>query len=270
MGTPHAHTVIHGIGTLVTPARVPAPIRGTDLAAVLEIADAAIAVGEDGAILASGPEVDVRAAVATDGDTHFHDARGALAIPGLVDCHTHPVFAGDRAAEFELRNLGAGYEAIHAAGGGIRASVARTRAALDDGTIAPQVRRHLDWMLAAGTTTAECKSGYALTIEHELESLRVLQAVAADHPLRTTRTLLAAHTVPEEYDGRKDGRSRIGWGHSTYEEGAKIAIAAGVKRYVLFHHDPEQDDAAVRDKERRAQALFPESICAYEGLVLET
>ena len=76
--------------------------------------------------------------------------------------------------------------------------------------------------------------------------------------------------TPEEYDGRKDGRSRVGWGHSTYEEGAKIAIAAGVKRYVLFHHDPEQDDAAVRDKERRAQALFPESICAYEGLVLET
>jgi phosphoribosyl 1,2-cyclic phosphodiesterase len=76
--------------------------------------------------------------------------------------------------------------------------------------------------------------------------------------------------TPEEYDGRKDGRSRIGWGHSTFEEGAKIAQAAGVARYVLFHHDPEQDDAAVRDKERRAQALFPDAICAYEGLILET
>lgn len=76
--------------------------------------------------------------------------------------------------------------------------------------------------------------------------------------------------TPEEYDGRKDGRSRIGWGHSTYDEGAKIALAAGVKRYVLFHHDPEQDDEAVRDKERRAQTLFQDAICAYEGLVLET
>lgn len=204
MTRPLARTIIHGIGTLVTPARVPAPIRGDDLAAVVEIAGAAIAIDNDGVILASGAEADVRAAVDADADTEYHDARGALALPGLVDCHTHPVFAGDRAAEFELRNLGAGYEQIHAAGGGIRASVAHTRAALDDQTIAPQVRRHLDWMVAAGTTTAECKSGYALTLDHELESLRVLQAVSADHPLRITRTLLAAHTVPVEYDGRAD------------------------------------------------------------------
>jgi imidazolonepropionase len=204
MTTRRARTIIHGIGTLATPARVPAPVRGRDLADLVEIADAAIAVDEDGVIIASGAEDEVRRAVTTDEDTVFHDARGALAIPGLVDCHTHPVFAQDRAAEFELRNLGAGYEEIHAAGGGIRASVEKTRAALDDGTIAPQVRRHLDWMLAAGTTTAEGKSGYALTLEHELESLRVLAAVAADHPLRMTRTLLAAHTVPVEYDGRAD------------------------------------------------------------------
>ena len=204
MSPRRARTIIHGIGTLVTPARVPAPVRASDLADVVEVTGAAIAIDDDGVIIASGVEADVREAVEADDDTRFHDARGMLAIPGLVDCHTHPVFAGDRAPEFELRNLGAGYEAIHAAGGGIRASVAKTRAALDDGTIAPQVRRHLDWMLAAGTTTAEGKSGYALTLEHELESLRVLQAVAADHPLRMTRTLLAAHTVPAEYEGRAD------------------------------------------------------------------
>jgi len=204
MASSRAQTIIHDIGTLVTPARVPAPVRGRDLAAVVEISDAAIAVADDGSIIASGDEREVRAAVTTDAETMFHDAHGMLAIPGLVDCHTHPVFAGDRATEFELRNLGASYEEIHAAGGGIRASVAKTRAALDDGTIAPQVRRHLDWMLAAGTTTAEGKSGYALTLEHELESLRVLEAVALDHPMRTTRTLLAAHTVPVEYDGRPD------------------------------------------------------------------
>lgn len=204
MTKPLAATIIHGIGTLVSPSRRPAPLRGPDLGDVVEVAGAAIAIDGDGTIVAAGAEADVRAAVAVDADTDYHDAHGALAVPGLVDCHTHPVFAGDRAAEFELRNLGAGYEEIHAAGGGIRASVARTRDALDDGSIAPQVRRHLDWMLAAGTTTAECKSGYALTLEHELESLRVLEAVAADHPLRTTRTLLAAHTVPVEYDGRAD------------------------------------------------------------------
>lgn len=204
MTTRRARTIIHGIGTLATPARVPAPVRGRDLADVVEVHDAAIAIDDDGAIIASGREDDVRRAVTTDEDTSFHDARGTLAIPGLVDCHTHPVFAADRAAEFELRNLGAGYEEIHAAGGGIRASVAKTRAALDDGTIAPQVRRHLDWMLAAGTTTAEGKSGYALTLEHELESLRVLAAVAADHPLRMTRTLLAAHTIPVEFEDRAD------------------------------------------------------------------
>lgn len=204
MSSRRAHTVIHDIGMLVTPARVPAPVRGADLAAVVEVPGAAIAIDDDGTIIASGPEREVRATVEVDSDTGFHDARGALAIPGLVDCHTHPVFAGDRAAEFELRNLGAGYEEIHAAGGGIRASVQRTRTALDEGTIAPQVRRHLDWMLAAGTTTAEGKSGYALTLEHELESLRVLEAVANEHPLRMIPTLLAAHTVPAEYDGRAD------------------------------------------------------------------
>ncbi|MCW2961892.1 MAG: imidazolonepropionase [Thermoleophilia bacterium] len=200
-----ASIVIHGIGTLVTPARVPAPIRGADLRQVVEIPGAAIAIGDDGSILASGVEADVRAAITTGEDTRFHDARGALAIPGFVDCHTHPVFAGDRAAEFELRNQGASYEEIHAAGGGIRASVAKTRAALDDGSIGPQVRKHLDWMLAAGTTTAEGKSGYALTLHHELESLRMLGAIAEDHPIRIVRTLLAAHTVPVEFDGDPDG-----------------------------------------------------------------
>jgi phosphoribosyl 1,2-cyclic phosphodiesterase len=75
--------------------------------------------------------------------------------------------------------------------------------------------------------------------------------------------------TPEEYDGSLSGKPRVGWGHSTYEAGGAIAEAAGVGQYVLFHHDPEQDDAAVRDKERRAREHFPNSMCAYEGLVLE-
>lgn len=204
MTTPRAATLIHGIGTLVTPADVPAPIRGSDLARVVEVSGAAIAIGAGGDILAAGPESDVHGTVTTDEDTHFHDARGALAIPGLVDCHAHLVFAGDRAAEFELRNRGAGYEEIHAAGGGIRSTVAATRAALDSGSIAPRVQQHLDWLLAAGTTTVEGKSGYGLTVEHELASLEVLKRVAAEHAIKVKPTILAAHTVPAEYDGRTD------------------------------------------------------------------
>jgi phosphoribosyl 1,2-cyclic phosphodiesterase len=75
--------------------------------------------------------------------------------------------------------------------------------------------------------------------------------------------------TPEEYEGKADGRPRIGWGHSTYVAGTELARAAGVKQLVLFHHDPDQSDEAVRDKERRSRALFPESVAAYEGLVLE-
>jgi phosphoribosyl 1,2-cyclic phosphodiesterase len=75
--------------------------------------------------------------------------------------------------------------------------------------------------------------------------------------------------TPEEYAGEVDGTPRTGWGHSTYEAGVDLVKAAGAKRYVLFHHDPMQDDAAVRDKEKRAQALFPNSICAYEGLTID-
>jgi phosphoribosyl 1,2-cyclic phosphodiesterase len=75
--------------------------------------------------------------------------------------------------------------------------------------------------------------------------------------------------TPEEYDGRHDGRSRVGWGHSTFVEGARVAEAAGIGRYVLFHHDPDQDDDAVREKERRARERFPESQAAYEGLTID-
>ena len=75
--------------------------------------------------------------------------------------------------------------------------------------------------------------------------------------------------TPEEYTGTADGRPREGWGHSTYEVGAAIAGAAGVGRYVLFHHDPDQSDEVVREKERRARALFPRSVAAYEGLIVD-
>ena len=108
------------------------------------------------------------------------DGRGLCAIPGLVDCHTHACFAGDRVEEFSLRAAGATYEELHAAGGGILATVRATRAAGEE-ALGEAVRRHREWMLHAGTTTFEAKSGYGLDRETELASLRAIrEAVAAD------------------------------------------------------------------------------------------
>jgi imidazolonepropionase len=121
------------------------------------------------------------------------DGRGLCAVPGLVDCHTHACFAGDRVHEFELRALGAGYEEIHAAGGGILATVRATRAAGEAG-VAEAMRTHVDWMLRAGTTTFEAKSGYGLDRETELASLRAIRDAGG------VATWLGAHAVPPEFE----------------------------------------------------------------------
>ncbi|MEO8553703.1 MAG: imidazolonepropionase [Kofleriaceae bacterium] len=130
---------------------------------------------------------------------HLHtlDAKGALVTPGLVDCHTHAVFAGDRGAEFELRAAGKSYQEIQAAGGGINATLGPTRAALADGSIVAMLEARLARMLAGGTTTVEIKTGYALTTDGELGLLRAISEVAARSPLRLVPTLLA-HLVPPD------------------------------------------------------------------------
>jgi imidazolonepropionase len=120
------------------------------------------------------------------------DGSGRCAIPGLVDCHTHACFAGDRVEEFSLRAGGATYEELHAAGGGILSTVRATRAA-DEAELKAAVGRHRDWMLRAGTTTFESKSGYGLDRETELASLR---AIAAEGGVPTW---LGAHAVPPEF-----------------------------------------------------------------------
>ena len=128
-----------------------------------------------------------------DGEVEELDGRGLCAVPGLVDCHTHACFAGDRVEEFSLRAGGATYEELHAAGGGILSTVRATRAAGEDG-LRSALARHAGWMLQTGTTTFEAKSGYGLDRETELAQLRVIREAGG------VPTWLGAHAVPPEFE----------------------------------------------------------------------
>jgi imidazolonepropionase len=186
--------LIRDVAQLATPARGDAPLRGSELGAVEVI--------EDAFVLCAGETIEavgrMRDLPALEGDVVELDAGGRCAIPGLVDCHTHPAFGGDRVQEFSLRAGGASYEKLHAAGGGILSTVRATRAAGADG-LRDAVERHRGWMLAQGTTTFEGKSGYGLDRDTELASLRAIRDVGG------VPTWLGAHTVPPEFDGDADG-----------------------------------------------------------------
>src|SRR5439155_13744423 len=144
---------------------------------------------EDGRIAALGRMRDLGP---VGGEVEELEAGGLCAVPGLVDCHTHACFAGDRVDEFALRAAGATYEELHAAGGGIMSTVRATRAA-GEAALADAVRTHRGWMLRAGTTTFESKSGYGLDRETELASLRAIAAAGG------VPTWLGAHAVPPEF-----------------------------------------------------------------------
>ena len=168
-------------------------MRGSSLDAVELIEDAYV-LCEGGRIEAVGRMADLER---IDGEFEEVDGRGRCAVPGLVDCHTHPCFAGDRVGEFELRSRGASYEEIHAAGGGILSTVGATRAAGEAG-LSEAVRQHAEWMLAAGTTTFEGKSGYGLDLETELASLRAVRDAGG------VPTWLGGHAVPPEFESPDD------------------------------------------------------------------
>jgi imidazolonepropionase len=193
-------TAIMNIGQLVTLAGPPRPRVGAELCDLGLIADAALLV-EDGRITAAGSYAELRSCIPAD--AVLIDAQGRCVTPGFVDAHTHLVFAGNRAAEFEQRIAGATYQQIAAAGGGILRTVALTRAASEDQLVAA-ARRHRDWMLRSGTTTIEAKSGYGLERATELKMLRVLGRLCEEGPARIVPTLLAAHTVPPEFSDRRE------------------------------------------------------------------
>jgi imidazolonepropionase len=129
-------------------------------------------------------------------------------VPGFVDPHTHPVFAGSREDEFEWRNQGRPYQDIARAGGGIRKSVRQLRAASDEELVA-NLRATADAFLELGTTTIEAKSGYGLSTEDELRSLRAIREVADSHPLGIVPTFLGAHEVPDEWQHDREGYVRL-------------------------------------------------------------
>ncbi|HEY3070680.1 MAG TPA: imidazolonepropionase [Gaiellaceae bacterium] len=181
--------LIRDLAQVVTPAGARAPLRGADLGQLDFVKDAYV-LCEDGRVTALGP---MRELAPLDGVEEL-DGRGRAAVPGLVDCHTHACFAGDRAGEFELRAGGATYEELHAAGGGILSTVRATRAAGEQG-LADALARHRAWMLAAGTTTFEAKSGYGLDHDTELAQLRAVREAGG------VPTWLGAHAVPPEFDG---------------------------------------------------------------------
>jgi imidazolonepropionase len=131
------------------------------------------------------------------------DAGGRVVMPGFVDAHTHPVFAGTRAGEFEERALGVTYQEIAARGGGIQSTVQATRqATLDDLVVAG--KRYADWFLRTGTTTVEAKSGYGLTLEDEVKILQAIKQLDSETALRYVPTFLGAHDVPPEYKSRRN------------------------------------------------------------------
>ena len=184
---------------VVTLAGARRPRTGGDLRQLAIIEDGALFVRGD-RIEAVGRRREIEALI--DPDTEVIDAGRRAVMPGFVDAHTHPVFAGMRANEFEQRTAGSTYREIAARGGGIRATVRATRNA----SIADLVKtgkRYANWFLRNGTTTVEAKSGYGLTIEDELKILRAINQLNHETPLNYVPTFLGAHDIPFEYKSRR-------------------------------------------------------------------
>jgi len=175
--------------------------------ATMSGADAPYGLIEDGALVIAderiqwtGPRTDLPAAYRTQPE---EDLSGRLVTPALIDCHTHLVYGGNRAREFEMRLEGAGYEEIARAGGGILSTVEATRAASEEKLVAAALPR-VDAMLGEGVATVEIKSGYGLDLDTEMKMLRAARRIAGARAVTVRTTFLGAHAVPPEYEGRPD------------------------------------------------------------------
>ena len=212
---PVSRLLVRDLAQVATPAGATAPLRGAALREVDVVEDAYVLV-HDGTIEAVGRMGDLGSLAE---EVEELDGRGLSAIPGLVDCHTHPAFAGDRANEFALRARGATYEELLAAGGGILSTTRATRA-VGDAALVEIVARHRDAMLAHGTTTFEGKSGYGLDRDTELAQLEAVREAGG------VPTWLGAHAVPPEHP---DADAYVAWAvEHVLRDAARIAIAADV------------------------------------------
>ncbi len=190
-------TLIHSASQLLTLSG--GPQRGRELGQLGIIEDGAVLASREG-ILAVGKTSDLLAQYPNEERLDVH---GRVVMPGLIDPHTHLVWAGDRSVEFEMRLEGKSYQEIHAAGGSILSTVKATRAASFQ-ELFDQSRQRAEAMAAHGTTTAEAKSGYGLDLESELKQLEVLLSLNEAGPLEILPTYMGAHAVPPEYHGRAD------------------------------------------------------------------
>ena len=197
-------TLITHAAQLVTPP-AQASRLGSEMNELVIIEDGAL-LARDGIIEAVGKTDEVLQLAeqsSTDEDeVEVIDASGGVVLPGFVDAHTHPVFAGTREDEYEMRARGASYEEIAAAGGGIRSTVRKTRAANEDELVRAG-EKYARWFLTHGTTTVEAKSGYGLSVEDELKLLRAIKRLGARTPLEYVPTFLGAHEIPDEYRARR-------------------------------------------------------------------
>ena len=165
----------------------------------LGVVESGVVAAQGGRIVYAGPQADAPSLNAAK----QIDCGGRWITPGLVDCHTHLVYAGDRAREFEMRLAGASYEEIAKAGGGIVSTVKATRAASQDALVAAALPR-LDALIADGACTVEIKSGYGLSLDDEVKMLRAARALADKRKVRIVTTFLGAHALPPEANGDKD------------------------------------------------------------------